>query len=156
MAFLSYENLRGTRICATPSLPLSPRPPLTMSWVHSRCLCYGQILLACVQLEFHCRQIQHDWGDNRLAPSLSSSYSCHISLYLYSMLCRSIGFLSCARDVSICFDLGVIYEQLLRRVLCQCDAMRCDANYLNFRAPRVMAKDHKMNGKQVVFASITG
>lgn len=27
MAFLSYENLRGTRICATPSLPLSPRPP---------------------------------------------------------------------------------------------------------------------------------
>lgn len=36
------------------------------------------------------------------------------------------------------------------------NAMRCDANYLSFRAPRVMAKDHKMNGKQVVFASITG
>lgn len=36
------------------------------------------------------------------------------------------------------------------------NAKRCDANYLNFRAPRVTAKDHKMNGLQVVFASITG
>lgn len=151
MAFLSYEILRGTRVYATPSLPLSPRPPgyvvgplqMFVLWANFISMCSTRVPL----------QANTTWlgGQSPCPFPFLFLWLPYISLFILYALSLDWFPQLC----SWCQHLFWLGCYLWAASSTSTLPMRCDANYLSFRAPRVMAKDHKMNGKQVVFASIT-